>query len=352
MKRQDIWGKRLEERYHRLYGGRDCKEKIERNKKEFLVKGILLLALLCIGIALDLFFDTKEPMGISINRKGELLAIERPSAEEGSRSLQTQAQIHTKKGLVQCEYIITIDPEGDKGAAQEDPILEKPVEEQVKDELRLLISKLNADTAKEKVTLPRKLENGELVTWRRADSSNLPLFVIGALAAALLLYKKRFYRVEKEEKLAAESIVRELPEFINKLVLLLNAGIVINTAFMKVMEDRRKTGGCPSYFYGQLEQISRSVRETNASLDVELRDFAKRSSVKELMRIANIISDNIRKGADLAEKLKKENELLWFARKQQSEEKGRLAETKLTMPLVILLGVLILITIAPALMGI
>ena len=48
--------------------------------------------------------------------------------------------------------------------------------------------------------------------------------------------------------------------------------------------------------------------------------------------------------------MKRENELLWFARKQQSEEKGRLAETKLTLPLMILLMVLIMVTVAPAMM--
>mgnify|MGYP000656837785 FL=1 len=55
---------------------------------------------------------------------------------------------------------------------------------------------------------------------------------------------------------------------------------------------------------------------------------------------------------DWTEKLKQENSLLWLARKQQSEEKGRLAETKLTLPLMILLLVLIMMTIAPAMMEI
>ena len=57
-------------------------------------------------------------------------------------------------------------------------------------------------------------------------------------------------------------------------------------------------------------------------------------------------------GVYLSEKLKQENSLLWLARKQQSEEKGRLAETKLTLPLMILLLVLIMMTIAPAMMEI
>ena len=102
----------------------------------------------------------------------------------------------------------------------------------------------------------------------------------------------------------------------------------------------------------QLTQIGRAVRETNGSLCQELQQFAKRSGVKELIRISNILSDNLNKGTDLSEKLKQENSLLWLARKQQSEEKGRLAETKLTLPLMILLLVLIMMTIAPAMMEI
>ena len=65
-----------------------------------------------------------------------------------------------------------------------------------------------------------------------------------------------------------------------------------------------------------------------------------------------MISDNWNKGTALAEKLESENEILWNSRKKIAEEKGKLAETKLTFPLMILLIVLIMIVIAPALMEI
>ncbi len=42
--------------------------------------------------------------------------------------------------------------------------------------------------------------------------------------------------------------------------------------------------------------------------------------------------------------------MLWLERKKSCEERGRLAETKLTLPLMIFLMVLIVITVAPALM--
>ncbi len=58
----------------------------------------------------------------------------------------------------------------------------------------------------------------------------------------------------------------------------------------------------------------------------------------------------MQKGNALSEKLEAEAAMLWQARKKQAESKGRIAETKLTFPLTILLSVLVVITIAPTLM--
>ena len=76
----------------------------------------------------------------------------------------------------------------------------------------------------------------------------------------------------------------------------------------------------------------------------------RESGIRELMRISNIINDNVNKGVELTDKLQAESELLWMNRKKSCEEKGRLAETKLTLPLMIFLMVLIMITVAPALL--
>ena len=249
------------------------------------------------------------------------------------------------------EIFITIDPLGNPEVSEQEELFPKKTKEEKNDEeLNQLVAGLNTDTTKERVPLPQELESGERLIWKRNRDSNLAIYFTMAVIMLYLLYKNRFYTIEKEEKKAKESIIRELPEFINKIVLLMNAGIVLHTAFLKIIDDYDFSGKKDSYFYSQMNQIGRAVRETNGSLCREFQEFAKRSGVKELIRISNIISDNLNKGADLSEKLRQENSLLWFARKQQSEEKGRLAETKLTMPLMILLLVLIMVTIAPAMM--
>jgi hypothetical protein len=76
--------------------------------------------------------------------------------------------------------------------------------------------------------------------------------------------------------------------------------------------------------------------------------MAARSGVREVMRFAAIVNDNVDKGSALAEKLKTEGELLWSLRRRNAEEAGRIAETKLIMPMTLTLLVLIAITVAPA----
>ena len=55
-------------------------------------------------------------------------------------------------------------------------------------------------------------------------------------------------------------------------------------------------------------------------------------------------------GSDMSHKLTSEVKMLWFERKKLAESRGRLAEVKLTMPLLLLLLVLMIVTIGPATM--
>jgi dynactin complex subunit len=97
-----------------------------------------------------------------------------------------------------------------------------------------------------------------------------------------------------------------------------------------------------------MRDIYDTVHNTNGSMSTEFRNFAKESGIRELLRLSNIIEDNIHKGAALSEKLEAESENLWISRKKACEEKGRLSETKMTVPLMMFLMVLIVITVAPA----
>jgi hypothetical protein len=220
----------------------------------------------------------------------------------------------------------------------------------VTDVLSETVAALNVSADGDVMTLPASDANGVLYRWR-ADVSDFHIPEISALALFMLFLRhSRYSWIDKRVKAARRSIIKDFPEFIDKLLLMLNAGLVVSEALSRIAADYelRRDAGKPRQLYEELVTIRRRVEHTNAPLSAELNMMAARSGVRELMRFASVVSDNIGKGSALAEKLKAEGELVWKLRKKDAEEAGRLSETKMILPMTLTLLTLVMITMAPA----
>jgi len=340
--------------YETLYGKHNHQTQIEKmrknTKRKYVLVGVIFAALF-LAVCLQQHFSQSEQIINSNISKN----IPRPVEQGSVLKIPTKVKIETKEDNIVKNYNLLIRSEEveNKEITQEDlPVDQKmnPLEKSTV-EVDKIVMQLNKSTDLSVVTLPTRLEDGTKLTWQQSQNNRLPALLLSLFCAFVYIYMNRFSALKKQKREAKESILRELPEFINKLILLLNAGLVMTTAFSKIMEDfNRVEYKKESYFYIQLNEIYRSMEVANASLTYGLREFAVRSNLREFMRLSNIISDNLDKGAGLVEKLQNEAELLWFSRKKLAEEKGRIAETKLTLPLMILLLVLVMITVAPAMM--
>jgi hypothetical protein len=230
------------------------------------------------------------------------------------------------------------------------PVSKEGLAADVADALADTIAAVNASEDGAALILPRADAYG--VRYRFYDgASDMHIPEILALAMfGLFLYRSRYSSIDKRIKAARRSMIKDFPEFIDKLLLMLNAGLVVSEAISRIAADYelRKGFGKPRRLYEELAAIRQRVENTNASLSVELNLMASRSGVRELMRFASVVSDNLDKGSALAEKLKAEGELVWKLRKKDIEEAGRLAETKMILPMTLTLLVLILLTMAPA----
>jgi len=344
----------LEQRYVKLYGKNDYSHEIKTMKRSVLKKYV------CFSAAVLLLFAATVVHGRLTDNTGdkvemgEVIKITRPA--EGEDALRIPMRLEAIWGEDEDEktaknVVLFIRPE----AVQVDMDIEEIVieDEAVNIELEMnrLVKSINRSDSGNALKLPKELSEGVELVWSETRDSRSPLLAPTFLLVIFVIYQNRYALIKKMENDAKEGIITELPDFINKLVLLLNAGLVFTSAFDRIIINYGGGGyGVKSYFYQQLFQIDRSVRETNSPLIAGLKEFASRSSVRELTRTVNIISDNIDKGSELASKLQSESELLWLTKKKLAEQKGRLAETKLTFPLVILLLALIMVTIAPALM--
>ncbi len=303
----------------------------------------------------DMLMTSAQTLKI-IKSYGQLYLI-RPETGEENGYLTLKANIvgenemYEKKVNVMLKpYESKQEPEGADNHKTDDIVMTE--QEKIDYELRALTEQLNSDSSVKKVKLPDSLDSGEKISWQIEESSQSNSFAIIIITffISIVLYKNRLLPLEKEKRANRESVVRQLPEFVNRLVLLLNAGLVINSAFEKAVSESFSFTDEEDYFNRRMKEIYVSVKTANASMHKELKRFSREVGIKEFMRVSNIISDNVNKGVELADKLQIESEILWLNRKKNCEEQSKMAETKLTLPLVIFLMVLIVITVAPALL--
>jgi hypothetical protein len=212
------------------------------------------------------------------------------------------------------------------------------------------VARLSESVDGDELVLPDAGAFGVSYRWEAGKGAAFPAGAAILPLLGLVFFKTRYSGIEKRIAQARKSAVRDFPEFINKLLLLLNAGLVVSAAIARIAEDyeSRRDVKNKRHLYEELAGMQRRIENTNASLAAELNVVASRSGVRELMRFASIVTDNIDKGSALADKLRAEGELVWNARRKGAEEAGRVAETKLVMPMSLILIVLIMITIAPA----
>lgn len=331
-------------------------------EKEITVEGCIInlkkqiAVLILVGfvlIIIDLIAATLNG-GIHFTSKDGNLYMRRPAAGSSTESGEVKATVTTENGEIVKKYTLRLEPQDSQksdGDLSEEAEQELSPEDAALMELSNMVSSLNDDVSGKYVALPSHLSSGENINWSVENSRNTPIIFLGMILMLFLLIKNRFSPLQKLKKERRESITRQLPEFVNRIVLLLNAGLILNTAFQRSVEDSlRYKENEDDYFSRTMKNIYVTMCHTNGSFNREFREFAKTSGSTDVMRISNIINDNISKGVELTDKLCCESEVLWLNRKKNCEERGRIAETKLTLPLTVFLMVLIVITVSPALL--
>ena len=202
----------------------------------------------------------------------------------------------------------------------------------------------------ESVSLPDEIEGGIKLEWAQPESNDsLPVLFI-CVFVALFCFSQRYKRATQTIEKARAEIERDFPDFIQKLGLLLGAGMVITSAISRISEDylsTREQNG-KRRLYEEVSQAFDRMRASGTPLVYEFSELARRSGLRELMRFSTTLADNIDKGSKLADKLRIEAELLWESRKKHAEKEGRVAETKLIFPMVLQIFVVIAITVMPA----
>ena len=175
-------------------------------------------------------------------------------------------------------------------------------------------------------------------------ANNPGALVFGIVIGILLVW---YLSESFKDKLTArrEKLLFDLPQMLSKLTLLVNSGMLLRDAWNLVA----KQGNSILFQEMQLTavQLDNGVSEYNA-----YREFAERCGLKEVRKFASLVVQGLEKGgSELTFFLKDMSDEMWLEKKNMVKRKGEQANSKLLIPtLIIFAGILIMI-MAPILMG-
>jgi tight adherence protein C len=172
-----------------------------------------------------------------------------------------------------------------------------------------------------------------------ALADNPMMLVIGICLALLLV---RYLEKDINDKLEArrEELQLDLPQVLSKMALLINSGMVMREAWVKVSQ----TGDRALY---QEMRITSSEMANGASDLEAFRNFAERCSVKSIRKVTSTLVQNMQKGnKELSYFLEEMSREMWEEKKNLVRQKGETAGTKLLIPMgMVFIGILLLIIV-------
>lgn len=196
--------------------------------------------------------------------------------------------------------------------------------------------------------LPARWE-GETFTWRRpGDPSGALLASMGLFAAFVVLMKKSREAQEREMK-RSEQLLMDYPALVMKFALLIQAGMTAGRAFRKIAGDYRRRnpdGGRSAY-----DAVAAACYEMDSGVAEQeaYRRFGERCGQMKYKTFSTLLIQNLQKGSrHMADILEQEALDAWDERKRKARVLGEAAATKLLLPMVMMLAVVMAIIMIPA----
>lgn len=240
------------------------------------------------------------------------------------------------------------------------------------------------------LVIPAQIAGHDVARAGKIQSYHV-ILVLGIILA-MMLGVRGYTGLRDEEAKRSDMLVAEYPEFVDMLSLYMGAGLTVKGALLKILEagETRKYGELTTGGTEKCNEVTAAVagrfkKQVNAStkkpgkavVGVDFKNIlykeikyclneiqsgipepeayyrmGHRLNISYYLKLMSLLSQNIKKGtADILEHLKAEEHEALRIRKEIARKKGEEAGTKLLFPMILLLGVVMVIIVAPAFMS-
>ena len=200
--------------------------------------------------------------------------------------------------------------------------------------------------------LPDKV-GGRSARWKYPGESAVPLLLLIIVIPLLvsLVWDRRIHEKALERKL---EMMIDYPGLLWKMALLMGAGLTIRNTFMRISTGySRETGisGKKRYVYEELLYTCREM-QSGVPEGRSYENFGRRCDMECYVKLGTLLSQNLKKGsAGLTDLLQKEAAMASHDRTANARKLGEQAGTRMLFPMILLLGVVLVVLIAPAFMA-
>lgn len=247
-------------------------------------------------------------------------------------------------GNYQCEYQIDI------------CIVEKKLSEQ--EQFWFEVQRELAQAQKEEqayIQLPTEISGTRIRYFMNNDTiSPFTVLLLGSAAVTALCWgsmqQQRKIKEEREKQLQYD-----YSEMISKLTLLIGAGMTVRRAWEKIVTDYQKgkqDGKIKNrYVY---EEMAESLNQMRAGIPERMayEHFGQQCNTKEYLKFSTLLVQNMKKGAkDFTKLLALEAADAFENRKNLAKKQGEQAGTKLLVPMIMMLAIVMIIIMVPAMLS-
>ena len=176
----------------------------------------------------------------------------------------------------------------------------------------------------------------------RDEGLGIYILSLGILSYSFIGFEKDIHNKVISRR---NEITMEFPNFINKVILLLDTGMTLTAAWELACDPE-----VDKIFYYEVNKVMIKIKSGKA-FNKALEEFAVDCRVAEVAKFTSILLQNYKKGGDnLIQILRIQGAEAWQMRKNVAFRMGNKGSTKLLFPMMMIFVAIMLLIITPALL--
>ncbi len=202
---------------------------------------------------------------------------------------------------------------------------------------------------KKAFTLPGEVD-GIRVFWEERKANNMAVLILLVLAASGAILWGRDKNLDKKVRERDLQLSMDYPDMVSKLSLYIGAGMSTRSAWKKMTEEYEKKGQ-KRYVYEEM-LLTRREMESGVSELAAYQHFAKRCRLQKYVKLVSLLEQNTKLGASgFMGSLRVECREALQERRTTARRLGEEAGTKLLLPMIMMLAIVMVVIIVPAFAG-